>query len=257
MFKYWLKHAMVAGITATTGLTFGCDDAPARGLLLAPSPTAVATTTIPAPSAGLRIFTGTGGDWHFSTTDVYDAQGHMVQFEKSGDLIWTADGRHLPGFYSREGDTYIDGFAASGTWFIVRLGMENGQTRAYLTVVDDEGLNPGTLADLDIVGDKLVVGRTNLFPPGTHTLSGYTVSGVVTEITPNGMMPIEGAFVMLNYSAGNDYQRATTDSAGRFEIRGLYNGVKGFAVYKEGYEFLTQPVSIQGDTKVDLQLTRR
>ena len=257
MFKCWLKRAMVAGITATTGLTLGCDEAPSRRLLLTPSPTTAPTTTPPAREGGLTTFTGTGGDWHFATTDVYDAQGHMVQFAKSGDLIWTADGRHFPGFYSREGDTYIDGVAASGTWFIVRLGMELGRTRAYLTVVDDEGLNPGTLADLDIVGDKLVVGRTNLFPPGTYTLSGYTVSGVVTEITANAMMPIEGAFVMLTYGAGNDYQRATTDIAGRFEIRGLYNGVKSVAVHKEGYQFLTQPVAIQGDTRVDLQLTRR
>jgi hypothetical protein len=103
-----------------------------------------------------------------------------------------------------------------------------------------------------------VIRQTNLFPPGTRTLSGYKVSGVVSGLTPNGVKPIEGAFVMLTYSGPRgDYQRTTTDTAGRFEIDGLYTGVDGFMVHKEGYQVLTQPVSIVGDTKVDLQLTPR
>ena len=258
MFKGWRKHAVLAGIVAVTEWTLGCGDAPSPRPSLGPSPTQAAVPPTAAPDTGLRSFTGTGGDWHFSTTDVRDAHDHIVQFDKSGDLIWAADGRRFPGFYSRDGDTYIDGFVASGNWFIVRLGAVNGDTRAYLTSIDDEGLNPGTLVELDATGDKLVIRRTNLFPPGTHTLSGYKVSGVVSELTPNGMKPIEGAFVMLTYSGPRgDYQRATTDSAGRFDIDGLYNGVDGFEVYKEGYQVLTQPVSIVGDTTVDLQLTRR
>ena len=181
----------------------------------------------------------------------------MVQFDNRGDLIWTADGTHLPGFFSTPGSAYIDGFAASGNWFIVRFGIVGGERRAYLTAIDDEGLNPGTLVDLDVAGGKLVIVRTNVFPPGTYTLSGYTLSGVVAEMTPSGLMPIEGAFVMLTYGAGADYQRATTDRDGRFEIRGLYDRVKAVDVYKDGFAYLSQPISITGDTRVDLRMVRR
>jgi hypothetical protein len=229
----------------------GCDSPRAPGPT-APSP--IPPVAEP-PAPVLRTFTDAGSG--FSTTDVRDARDHVVQFDTRGDLIWTDDGRHLPGFYSTAGSAYIDGFAASQNWFIVRFGMTDGQRRAYLTAVDDEGLNPGTLVGLDIAGTSLVVGRTNVFPPGTYKLSGYTLSGVVIEVTPAGLMPIEGAFVMLTYGAGDDYQRATTDGDGRFEIRALYERVKGLDVYKEGYQFLSQPVSVDGDTRVDLRLVRR
>ena len=70
-------------------------------------------------------------------------------------------------------------------------------------------------------------------------------------------MPVEGAFVMLTYGAGDDYQRATTDRDGRFEIRGLYDRVKAVDVYKDAFAYLSQPISITGDTRVDLQMVRR
>jgi hypothetical protein len=240
----FLPWVLAAGLS-------GCDSARVQGPA-APSPIpAVAPPAEPV----LRTFTDAGSC--FSTTDVRDARDHVVQFDTSYDLIWTADGRHLPGFYSKAGSAYIDGFAASQNWFIVRFGMTDGQRRAYLTAVDDEGLNPGTLVGLDVSGTSLVVVRTNVFPPGTYTLSGYTLSGVVTEVTPIGRMPIAGAFVMLTYGAGDDYQRATTDGDGGFEIRALYESVKGLNVYKEGYKFLSQPVSVDGDTRVDLRLLRQ
>src|SRR5687767_14419419 len=242
-------------LVLTTGLS-GCDSARAPGPT-APSASPPVARPSPAPSATTVLMTFTDAGSGFSTTDVRDARNHVVQFDTCGDLIWTADGRRLPGFYSTAGSAYIDGFAASGNWFIVRFGIADGQPRAYLTAVDDEGLNPGTLVDLDIAGTRLVVGRTNVFPPGTYSLSGYTLSGVVTEMTTTGQMPIEGAFVMLTYGAGDDYQRATTDGNGRFEIRMLYERVKGVDVYKDGYQFLSEPLSVHGDIRVDLRLVRR
>src|SRR5215212_3747722 len=34
----------------------------------------------------------------FSTTDLRDAQGQIVQISTSNELVWTADGSRLPGF---------------------------------------------------------------------------------------------------------------------------------------------------------------
>jgi hypothetical protein len=197
----------------------------------------------------LRTFTESG----VSTTDVRDFKGNVVQFDKRGELIWAADGRRFPGFFSTAGSLFIDGVAASGNSFIVYFGGNEGES-AYLTAVDGEGLNPGTLV---VDGDRQIVGRTNVFPPGSYPLSGYTLSGVVAETTPGGLIPVAGAFVMLTYGAGNQYQSATTDRDGRFEIRRVYYYVKALNVSKEGNQFLSQPITITGDTTVDLQLLRR
>ena len=49
----------------------------------------------------LRTFTDAASG--VSTTDVRDFKGNVVQFDKRGELIWTADGRRFPGFFSTAG----------------------------------------------------------------------------------------------------------------------------------------------------------
>ena len=253
MLRHWRRCTSVAAVAAITASNLGCNGkAPT-----APSIATVPQAVVPVQDTDQLLRSFTDPSSGLSATDVRDFRDQVVQFGTRGELIWTADGRRLLGFFSTAGSAYIDGFAASGNWFLVRFGQKDGDRRAYLTAIDDEGLNPGTLVDLDVDGSKLVVRRTNVFPPGTYAASGYTLSGMVSEATTTGLIPIEGAFVMLTYGAGNDYQRATTDSDGRFEIRGLYDGVKDVDVYRDGYEFLSQPMSIEGNTRVDLRLVRR
>src|SRR5262245_16356827 len=62
----------------------------------APSPTAPASVSQQSPPA-LVVFKDplTG----LSTSDVRDARGHLVQFTTASELVWTADGTHLPGHY--------------------------------------------------------------------------------------------------------------------------------------------------------------
>lgn len=253
MLRHWRRCSSVAAVAALTALNLRCNGKAPTAPSIATVPQAV--PPIQNTDQVLRRFTDHSSG--LSTTDVRDFRDQVVQFDTRGELIWTADGTRLAGFFSTAGSPYIDGFAASGNWFIVRFGEKDGERQAYLTAVDDEGLNPGTLVDLDVDGTKLLVRRTNVFPPGTYAPSGYTLSGMVSEATTTGLIPIEGAFVMLTYGTGKDYQRATTDRDGRFEIRGLYHGVKGADVYRGGYEFLSQPMSIEGNTRVDLRLVRR
>ena len=66
------------------------------------------------------------------------------------------------------------------------------------------------------LGDTAILGPFRRF----KFLAGYTLSGVVAETTPGGFIAVAGAFVMLTYGAGNQYQSATTDRDGRFETRG-------------------------------------
>jgi hypothetical protein len=192
----------------------------------------------------LRVFTdpSTG----FSTSDVRDAQDQIVQFTSRGDLIWGADGTRFPGYVVTY-ENYIPCGPCDG-WFEVRFGTQAGERRAYLTV-DYGHDNPGTLVDLEVAGGALVVNRTSVFPPGT-----YTLSGVVSEITPSGPLPVADAHVYRGYGSG--WQSASTDANGFYEIHGLYDRMDTVAVAKDGYNNHETRVEVAGNTRFDVLLSR-
>ena len=222
-------------LLVTQGLA-GCDSPPLR-----PSP-----VPGPATTPTLRVFTdSTSG---FSTSDVRDAQEQIVQFNSAGELIWTADGTRLPGF-PVETSISINADKLCRCWFEVRFGTKDGERRAYLTV-DYGHENDGTVVNLEIVSGVLVMAPTIVFPPGS-----YTLSGVVTEVTPTGQAPLQGASVYRSYGSG--WQGVTTDKTGFYEIRGLYDGSRDVVVSKDGYRTLQQVLSTPGDTRFDVRLVRQ
>jgi len=115
----------------------------------------------------------------------------------------------------------------------------------------------------------------------------YTVSGVVSEETPTGLMPVEG--VTVGATSCQDLapdppffgdgcsihvsQTATTDKRGSYSISGLYPGKNNdIVVTKEGFEDPLggsevpeashsqvggRRLTITGDTRYDIQLIRR
>ncbi len=217
---------------------------------------------VPLPTAPAAVSTGptliafaeprTG----FSTTDVRDVQEQILQFNTSNELIWTVDGTRLPGYGVGKytfGDTpvyYIEGkICPQGCAFVVRFGTKDGERRAYLTV-DYGHDNPGTLVDVDLAGGALVVTQSTMFPPGSPTLSG-----VVTEMTPSGQTPVAGVTVYRGVQTG--WRDATTDKNGFYRIPGLYDGIDTIETRKEGYQDSTTEVSINSDTRFDIQLIRR
>ena len=112
----------------------------------------------------------------------------------------------------------------------------------------------------------------------------YTLSGVVSEVTPTGLVPVEG--VLLEESSCEDVaqsppffpgnacqayisQTTKTDKRGLYSFSGLYSG-QGNVVWagKEGFEDPFpqhypenseggQAVTIDGNTRFDIQLVRR
>jgi hypothetical protein len=216
-------------------------------------PSAPPVTSPPANSNALVVFREPSG---FSTSDVYDAHERIVQFTNGGDLIWTADGTHLHGYAVASDSAYwgpptyfisgkiCDEFCV----FSIRFGTRDGQRRAYLTV-DYGHWNPGTLVDAEVAGGALAVTQTELFPPGTPTLSG-----VVTEMTPAGAAPVEGVGVHVGVPAG--WQDATTDQNGFYRIYGLIDGTSDLVVGKTGYEKISRKLSLNGDAQLDFQLVR-
>jgi hypothetical protein len=191
-----------------------------------------------------------------STSDVRDAQDHIVQFTTGGELVWTADGTHLSG-HSVSGPGYqssnnVPGEPSCQCWLVVRFGASNGERRAYLTA-DYIHFNPGTVVALQIAGLTLIVSRTDVFPPGT-----YTLSGVVTEATEAGLIPIENANVYRLDEEESGWDQTTTDSNGFYQIHGLTDGSRLTGFSKDGYQKVEQAgLPIHGDMRLDVQLIRR
>jgi hypothetical protein len=93
------------------------------------------------------------------------------------------------------------------------------------------------------------VTQTDLYPPGSPTLSG-----VVTEVTAEGPMPVEGVSVYRGVITG--WRLGTTDKNGFYEIRGLFDGVEQVEAIKEGFGSAKNSISIKGDTRFDIQIVR-
>jgi hypothetical protein len=111
----------------------------------------------------------------------------------------------------------------------------------------------------------------------------YTLSGVVSEVTPTGLVPVEG--VLLEESSCEDVapappsshkacpanisQTTKTDKRGLYSFSGLYSGQENVVwAGKEGFEDPFpqhypenpeggQAVTIDGNTRFDIQLVRR
>ena len=230
----------------------GCDGLSPARRFVAPSPAEPAPAA-PPPPVTLRAFVESSSG--FSTTDVRDADDQVIQINSANELIWTPDGTRLMGYGVRtfQGThgvvTYIEGSICGGCdAFEVRFGTAGGQRRAYLTV-DYGHDNPGTLVNVEVAGGRLVVTTTDVFAPGSFTLSGQ-----VTEVVDGRMVPVPGVSVYRGMTTG--WQEATTDQNGLYLLRGMYASSDQVATIKDGYLDSSQAVPITGDTRFDIRLMR-
>ncbi len=231
----------------------GCDgENPIRGPV-APSP-AETLTSGPSPTPSLRAFveSSTG----FSTTDVRDADDQVIRINSANELIWTPDGTRLKGYSVKtiQGShgvvTFIEGSICDACYaFEVRFGTANGERRAYLTV-DYGHDNPGTLVDVELAGGRLVVRATDVFAPGS-----YTLSGEVTEVVNGRVVPVVGVSVYRGMTTG--WQGARTDQRGFYSLGGMYTSSDDVAVSDDKYRPFRQVVPINGDTRFDIRLDSR
>ena len=173
-----------------------------------------------------------------------------------GELAWAADGTRLSG-YRLNSHSFLEGLwysisgaiCSEGCAFEVRFGTKDGERRAYLTA-DYGHDNPGTLVDVELRDGAFAVSRTNVFPPGTVTLSG-----VVTETTAAGPIPVAGARVVR---PGRDSaQSALTDENGSYAISGLFIAYGAVETYRSGYIIGKRIVIVNGDTRLDVTLVRQ
>ncbi len=234
-------RTLMASLLAIAAMTLGCGDHP-----LTPSPPEGPTPGAPSASTPtLRVFADAASG--FTTSDLRDVDEQIVQINTAGELIWLADGTRLPGYAVHGG--YIPAESLCECAFEVRFGTRDGERRAYLTGEYGHH-NPGTILDLDLVSGALVVTPSNVYPPGS-----YTLSGVVTEETSTGRAPIEGVWV--SRLVGDGWREIQTDLNGLYEIPGLYDGTSVVSVGKEGYQPQANTASVSGDTRFDILLVRR
>jgi len=233
--------AGICFLAIATTLT-GCDRGDAHQGPLAPTST---PAPVPTPAAP-RLIAFTDAATGFVTSDVWDAKDHVVQFNSDGELIWSADGTHLKGYPLTQ--TYVAAESLCACWLEVRFGTTNGERRAYLTA-DYGHSNPGTLISLELTGGSLVMTQSDVYPPGS-----YTLSGVVTEQTPAGLVPVED--VMISRLYGSGWQEAKTDSKGFYKIQGLYDRTDIVSAGKPGYQRFEERVAVHADTRFDIQLVK-
>ena len=233
----------------STAITFIAPAHPAG-----PVPVVVANgdgQTVNAPAftyraAALHVFTDAATG--FATSDLRDAQDQIVRVDKDGFLLWTEDDTALKGFGVLNG-IYIPAAHVCECEFEVRFGTENGERRAYLTA-DWGHDNPGTVVDLAVTGGRLVVRRSGRFPPNTLTLSG-----IVTEATPAGDVPVAGIKVYFGTRTG--WLESVTDSDGSYHFGGLYNGSETLQINSPGHQAVQATVTISGNTNFNVRLIRR
>ena len=103
---------------------------------------------------------------------------------------------------------------------------------------------------MEVSQGALVVNRTPVFPPGAPSLSG-----VVSETTPEGNKPVDGVWVLLGISSG--WRSAKTDANGLYSIVGLFDFQGGVRVSRDDYQQQDLKVSISGATRLDIDLARR
>jgi carboxypeptidase family protein len=218
----------------------------ACGSTSAPWPPSSPAAPIPAARATLVVFKEAASG--FATNDLRDAQDQILQFNTAGELIWTPDGRRLPGYWV-QGTTISGRICDPECWFEVRFGTKDGERRAYLTV-DYGHSNPDTLVDIEVVGGALVVTQTQMYVPGTFMLSGR-----VTELTAGGEIAVEGAHVYRGVGGG--WREAVSDSNGDYRMSGMFASTDKVDASKPGYEDSSSDVAIAGDTRFDIRLVRK
>ena len=110
-------------------------------------------------------------------------------------------------------------------------------------------------------------------PPGSRAVqTESTLSGVVTEMTPDGPVPLAGVRLYCDACGWFGHAEMTTDATGvyHFGDGGIWldaTGLTPILLFKEGYDvpgaspgpfpWSTHVVKLVGETRFDFQLVRR
>lgn len=89
-------------------------------------------------------------------------------------------------------------------------------------------------------------------PTPTPVGLNYTVSGAVTEMTEEGLTPVEGMRVRVSSSI----ESAMTDANGFYSLPGVRASSDFVTVTKDGYVQVSTPLKATADTRLDIRVQR-
>jgi len=90
-------------------------------------------------------------------------------------------------------------------------------------------------------------------PPSNGPVTTYTLSGRVSELTPAGPIPVEG----VRIEETTMHLFAMTDRGGFYDLAGLHASKSTFSASKKGYVIGLNTLTIKGNTRLDIQLTKQ
>ncbi len=92
----------------------------------------------------------------------------------------------------------------------------------------------------------------------------YTLSGVVSEVTSAGEVPVEDVWVYCDSCGHDGHTGVYTDSRGYYIFPEVLPGSTPLVIHKDGYDvvdpvpgFANKVVTVNGDTRFDIRLVRR
>lgn len=196
------------------------------------------SATAPGPPATYTLSGVAVGE---TQTGVAPVEGVRVE---TGDLRVYVGGLTRFAMTDKDGFYSISGLSAgSNSIRVIKFGYE----------IDTKDVSIGGDTQLDI---QLVRRPT------------YTLSGMVSEVTPTGQVPVEDVDVYCDSCGDGGHTSAYTDRNGFYSFPAVYAGITPLIVRKTGYEVIdrtpTYPdgstrtdATVNGDTRFDIQLVRR
>ena len=157
-------------------------------------------------------------------------------------------------------------------------GVEIREERSSRTAISDEN-GMYSLSGLQAIDNVIharkpgyVSGRTPVTISADTRLdltifraTGYVLSGVTFEVTPNGNVPVEGVDIYCDGCGEDGHTGLRTDASGSYTFPFVYPGVQYLQVGKAGYRpvdpvsplYLGISVTVNGNTQFNIQLVRQ
>ena len=145
----------------------------------------------------------------------------------------------------------------SGSGFKAGATVQFGGVPAPVSAVSPTSINATAPAHPD---GAVTVVVTNPDGQSASLASGYTyeldsafaISGVVTEMTDEGEMPLEG----VRITAIGTFTSVQTDAAGAYRLGGLRRSTLDVTAFAPGYELVTKSITARSDLQADFRLAR-
>jgi hypothetical protein len=243
-----MNRTVIAASILLAPLCGGCGSSPIPTAPSTAAPQGSAAPSLPGPA----IVTFTDRVSRTTTPEARDANGDIVQFTRAGELMWMADGTRFQGYrWPVKDDHYILAPSiCSYCAYEIRFGTEDGVRRAFVTLDRGEN-NPGTVVDLKVVNGELVTTETSAGPPGS-----FTLTGLITEDTAAGAVPVAGAYVG-RWRTHYNHVNAISNTAGFYRIPWVDVGTSEVIAMKDGFQQKETHITIGGDTRLDLSMKRQ